>query len=435
MNRSIKIFGICVICVLCGLSMLYADIIQLKNGSTMEGKIVKQTEDEVELETSLGTIGIKTKDIEEIIKADYVPEIKWIEEVPVETLPIIETQPITPSTTVTSTATTEEKPFSIGLEAKTPVQEEINALLAKLANLEEGEEPWTIVQQITTKGMEDIPYLITLLDDIKEPDILARLVFALGNSKDNAVVRPLIDKLKAADEKVRTAVVNALAKFPHDQIVVSVLRASLPEEKSDKVRIALINALAESEDTRSVSIFINLLSSENKAIRYAVSNAIVKLHQLVMAESEGEPEVDVVALLLDRLRRADLQMKKEILTLIGQLKDPRALEALVDLLGDRDAGIRALVAMALGGLKDKKANEYIVERLYEERDTWTKLQLVLALQKSRDFSVVPALIDMLEDSDVNVRFGAGRALRAITKRGYSEDYDRWSKWWNAFRGK
>jgi len=454
MNRKIETLGICVLCVFCGFSILYADIIHLKNGSTMEGQIVKETDDEVAIKIAVGTISIKRGDIEKIIKADYTPERKWIEEIPVEeTPPIIETQPITPSATVTSTGTsiTEQAPFKIGLEPKTGIQTEINVLIERLANLQEGEEPWSIMREITAKGEEDIAYLVGLMNEINQPDVLYYLIQAVGNTRKPEAINPLLEKIKSDDEKIRTAGINALSRFAYDPIVIRVLRAYLNEEQSVNVRMSLINTLAALEDTGALPDFISLLNDPDKSIRYAASNAIVKLHQIVVAESEGEParggsevehqgrlrrpEIDVVSLLLDRLRRADLQMKKEILTLIGQLKDPRALEALVDLLGDRDAGIRALVAMALGGLKDKKANEYIVERLYEERDTWTKVQLILALQKSRDFSVVSALIDMLQDSDANVRFSAGRTLRAITKRAYGTDYERWQKWWNAFRGK
>ena len=101
------------------------------------------------------------------------------------------------------------------------------------------------------------------------------------------------------------------------------------------------------------------------------------------------------------LTSPDPQMRQFVAYLLGQARDPRAIEPLIDALQDEHVGVRGAAANALGNIGDSAAVPYLIPLLRH-----TNPQLVVwaafALTKlGRDsFSVLETT---LQSEDVDVR--------------------------------
>jgi HEAT repeat protein len=57
--------------------------------------------------------------------------------------------------------------------------------------------------------------------------------------------------------------------------------------------------------------------------------------------------------------------------------------------------------------------------------------LVEALGKRGDLRAVPALVDVLDDPDAEVRRRAVRALEQLTGESFGPDARAWERWWRS----
>ncbi|MFQ5456574.1 MAG: HEAT repeat domain-containing protein [Nitrospirota bacterium] len=59
--------------------------------------------------------------------------------------------------------------------------------------------------------------------------------------------------------------------------------------------------------------------------------------------------------IIDKLKSENVQQRRIAALELGDLKNPKALDALIDALSDKDRAVRMNVVWALGRIKDKKA--------------------------------------------------------------------------------
>jgi HEAT repeat protein len=97
---------------------------------------------------------------------------------------------------------------------------------------------------------------------------------------------------------------------------------------------------------------------------------------------------------------------------LGEISDPAAVPALVEVLGDSVERVRTNVAQALGEIGDPAAVPTLVEALGDSR--WEVRQYTAqALGKIGDSTAVPVLVKVLGDSAWRVRQHAALALGKI----------------------
>jgi hypothetical protein len=123
------------------------------------------------------------------------------------------------------------------------------------------------------------------------------------------------------------------------------------------------------EKQKDIEGLIEALSYDDFEIHSAAVTAIYNL---------GDP---AILRLLRDMKTKNLPRRLGIIEALGKLKDPRALEPLIQTLADENPEIRWDSAISLGGLDDKRA--------------------------------IPALRKALEDNDKYVRYGAASALSKI----------------------
>src|ERR671927_1920972 len=82
------------------------------------------------------------------------------------------------------------------------------------------------------------------------------------------------------------------------------------------------------------------------------------------------PKVDIpIETLIEQLHGEDWMMRCDAARLLGQSRDPRAVDALLPDLGDSDWRVRRNAAQALGALRDKRAVEPLIQALNDRTMT------------------------------------------------------------------
>lgn len=97
---------------------------------------------------------------------------------------------------------------------------------------------------------------------------------------------------------------------------------------------------------------------------------------------------------------------------LGEIKDARAVEPLIEVLDDEDSSVRWNAAMALGQVGDARAVEPLIEALKDE-DRIVRRETAMALVMISDARAAKHLTQALEDEDKGVLGTVKSALDKI----------------------
>jgi HEAT repeat protein len=114
----------------------------------------------------------------------------------------------------------------------------------------------------------------------------------------------------------------------------------------------------------------------------------------------------------------DPQVRQYAAYLLGQTKNPRAIQPLIEALADFDKSVREQATIALSAI-GKAAIEPLAEAMKEPK--WeTRYRAAEALGKIADEKAVQPLIQGLRDSRDHVRYMAAKGLHSIGNSGAAE---------------
>jgi HEAT repeat protein len=200
------------------------------------------------------------------------------------------------------------------------------------------------------------------------PDIRRNAAWVLGRQRDVSIVEPLIAVIHDPDPTVRLRVVEALGNLK-DERIVEPLIAALTREPAGDVRAAVASALGRSVDLRAVEPLIAALKDPLAPVRAAAAEGLGALHDpqgaaSLVATLLDDDDADVgyyaaksliqiggasiVDLLLPELSRDHPpEIVVQIIEILGQLYDRRAVEPLKLLVDHADEGIRETAKWAL----------------------------------------------------------------------------------------
>ncbi|MFH0887845.1 MAG: HEAT repeat domain-containing protein [Planctomycetota bacterium] len=428
-KQSASAIGSCLLCAICcwlmvnsGLGIL-ADAIYLKNGSTIEGKIISEDKKSVTLEVGFGTITINRSQIYQVIAEEWKPSDSKPPQVPLPEKPITVTKTVTPATPTS--------PSNIALlldaKAQTPLQKDINQFLIKLIESSGENDSEPIMEEMIVKSEKDKDYFLLLLNDISDVKVLKWVIEVLGRHNFAKAIKPLFEILTGDDESLKLAVLDAFTRMK-EVSTIHLIRNQLPKEKSPTVKMALINRLISAADKESLPLFLEYLDDDDGGVRKTSADAIINITGKLTADELKS--FDLFNRLRDKMSLVkNNDTRKEIINIFGRLQNPEAVNTLMDLLLDENTEIRSEAAMALADIGDKKTTNFLIDRLSKEQDNWTKMQIIGAIQKINDTATIPALIEALRDDDEKVRTCAARALRNLTPCAFGEDYEKWKEWW------
>lgn len=311
-------------------------------------------------------------------------------------------------------------------------------------------------------GAAAVEPLIGVMNDAPD-DVKLHAIAALGSLHDARAVEPLMEILRSKNDDVRIAALEALGQIGDARATDQLLYFLRNKTLKDLLRARSAEALGWVRSEEAVKALVEQLSDKRELVRAYAAVALGRTRDgrvvkplLVPLVTAGETErvrmnasEAIVAIgfagvpaLAAALRSTDAKVRATAAEMLGRVGDVRAVEPLVQLLGDKeetvqleavsalgaladaralkpllltlrkpDAGVqvRARAARAIGKLGDKRAAPYLVESL-ADADDQVRAAVVSGLGQLGDAKFLEPLLKMLKDSDERVRWETADAL-------------------------
>ncbi len=242
--------------------------------------------------------------------------------------------------------------------------------------------------------------------------VRARAALALANIGDDRVIPELLPLLRDREEEVRIAGCIALEKFQDSSIFDELANVALDDTKIE-VRQAAVKALGSSRNPLAIPFLMEALRDSF----WWFEREQVTRDLLTTIENMGEP---VVEPLIEALGDREKTVRKFAIIILGNLRDPRAIEEIgmalydlhhevsqaaalalaqfgapaIDVLAEAlthpESGVRERAILGLGKIHDERVAPFLIEMLYD-RDSTVKRQAIQALGDLKDVRAIPAL--------------------------------------------
>lgn len=254
------------------------------------------------------------------------------------------------------------------------------AAIKSLINLYDADDIKTLSDSYKAILEVKVPAVSTLLTELKTATGTKReyIIASLGMIKTKDAVAPLIAILKGTGTR------RYVAAF----------------------------ALGQINDNRGARALIDALDDPDPEVKKYAAIALIKNPD--GDKSAEADKIDIIGELIKFISRRDVSDKDYALSVIGELKDKRAVKAVIR---EVDGKSKAQAIWALGKIKDERAVETVITKL---KDTDWKIRVAAArsLGSIHSDKAISAIEVNLEDENVFVREWAARALEDITGEDY-----------------
>jgi len=238
-------------------------------------------------------------------------------------------------------------------------------------------------------------------------------IYSLGERKDARAVDPLLRMYRESDGAPREAIAAALGLLGDPRGGEAIL-AEMGEVDPRSWGENTIRALGRLKEHRAAEAIAEMVKEEPGRSSTAI---------IALGEIGGPRAVEALLLVLGRNDDGARAMWPCAIKALGQLKEPRAVEALIALLPSLstveqvtlnywNGSLRALAACALGEIGDARAVEPLMA-LLEQGSMFDRQTIAEALGKLGDRRAVPALKAVLDQLSPEARATAGEAVEAI----------------------
>ena len=219
-------------------------------------------------------------------------------------------------------------------------------------------------------------------------------------------VKGLIKALKDEDNDVRWRALVALGERGGER-AVELLIKSLKDKDVREYATRALEEIAEGYTQIFYTIdFSNKWGEENVIIlRKKCEKNVILLRKI------GEPAIEPLIRVFKHRYHEGLMYAKKTIKEIGE----PAIEPLIKALKYRDAWIRMESASMLGEIKDARAVKPLIQALLEDENKFVREHAARALGDIGDSRAVEPLIKALKDEDSVVRKAAKNALKEIKK--------------------
>ncbi|PLX18218.1 MAG: hypothetical protein C0601_05300, partial [Candidatus Muiribacterium halophilum] len=300
----------------------------------------------------------------------------------------------------------------------------IPALVASLETDDENTKYW-ISNVLGRLGEPALNELVRMLNEGSK-DLRMYAVMALGEYRNESAIIPLINALSDKAWPVRNSAANALKNFG-SLALLPVLKSLL--SNNDDVRF-WSRKVFEEIAPRDIDLLIRLLTNSNDGeMRYLVAYGLG-----IIGDKKAVP-----ALVNSLLNDNNDWVRKYAASALGKLEDERSIEPLISILSEDNEEleywtakvlgqmgeiaieklqacldspqekVRFFSILALGAIGDKKSIDILIKILGEEGESAQKAIKALAETKE----AIPALVEALGSSNLNVRSNASKALIRI----------------------
>ncbi|HZZ43470.1 MAG TPA: HEAT repeat domain-containing protein [Tepidisphaeraceae bacterium] len=288
-----------------------------------------------------------------------------------------------------------------------------------------------------------------LTPDAQKPDVLlrflrsdepairqtgARLVFE--DAVNNQTIPPAtLDQLRSmiadSSAKVRVATADAL-RAVNDPQAITPLLSQLTRETDDSVRSAIARALATSGDLRAVEPLKTLLHDPSLTVAQSAADAIRE----IAGKLDAGAAQQMAAELRSALDQHDMEpaargLKESIVLAMGPLREISLLPVYYRLLRSHDepSAVRRAAVKGVGQLGQPQAADALVN-LLEDPDATVRLEAVDALGKIGTYQQIGPLYDRLEanhEPDSSVRDHAWQVMSKLFTTAPADQLGQWAE--------
>jgi HEAT repeat protein len=229
--------------------------------------------------------------------------------------------------------------------------------------------------------------------------------------------------LASEHEDVAVAAAEALGSFENAWLAPILMRR-LVDEKRQRVQVAIISALGKQKDPLSGRPLVRLLADEREGVRGAAARALGQIRYVEATRA------------LIRMAREDagVQARSEAIEALGRIRDPAALDALLEGLADKHLWVRRVSIRALGQLARPEAIDPLAAVLMDsEEDGGLRREAIEAMARIPSERVIWRLIDAMEAQVHRDLPSVFHALRRLTGQDYRGDVHDWVNYRSAMQ--
>ncbi len=239
-----------------------------------------------------------------------------------------------------------------------------------------------------TSSAEEIQALYASYDEL---GLLERTIHRLGHGRRWAE---------------RAFAARMLGEIGHVRAVDSLIRVMRDTREEDRdVRMAASRALGRIRDPRALEPLVEALGLPESWLPPRIAEILLEF-----GEAACEP------LLRKLAERGEVNTRAWAAEVLGQLKHPRAVPALLACLADLHDQVRSRAAGALGKIGDRHAVPELIHLMLGDPVPYVRIQSVRALGAIGDPRALHHLIDSLKDGEWWVRVRVIEALEQLGER-------------------
>ncbi|MGA1839301.1 MAG: HEAT repeat domain-containing protein [bacterium] len=199
---------------------------------------------------------------------------------------------------------------------------------------------------------------------------------------DQTLLRTAVDKLSADSEQTRYSMVKELARIDSVEVVPLLIQAF--GDTSNRIREEALNGIcAFSHEVIFPRLEDLLRNQENASLRTAAMEAFPRFGN------------KATSFLLRLLKDQDQDVRIFSASILGEIKDPMAVDDLIEALTDSNENVRHASIESLGKIGDIRAVEPLINCL--SQDYWIQYPAIMALGNIGDRSAIKHLIKLLND--------------------------------------
>jgi len=201
------------------------------------------------------------------------------------------------------------------------------------------------------------------------------------------LIELLTEAIKSQNDEIRRGAAYGLSKI-HDTGVIPALTEAM-KDNDDMVRSWAAEGLGATKDKTIIPLLVKAMCDDSAYVYYSACTSLKKFDC-----------DDLWDVLKRELVIARPLAKKRIIKLLGELKEVRALDFIIDMTLDEDANIRYECVEALRKIGDTKSIEILLKCLDDESKD-VKTGSIQALRWMMDERVLVALVRVyIENEDL-----------------------------------
>jgi HEAT repeat protein len=279
-----------------------------------------------------------------------------------------------------------------------------------------------------------------LIEDLASGDAAVReaAAWGLGALGSERAVEPLIESLADPDPRVRGVAARALGRIGNPRAYTAL--AGRLDDPDPHVRELVILGLETIPDDRALDALLGALGDPEMSVRSVAVSALAHLEGTravlalaFVAERDPDPHTRVMAIsalgkrghggrvavprLIGLLRDGDGSVRNGAARALGEIGDPRAVPPLVERLPrEHEAEVRDTIVVALAAFPDDPRAVDALLLALRDREWGIRVSAAMALGQAGDRRAVPELLDALRDPVHQVRLQSAWALDEIEAR-------------------